>query len=160
QSLPPEDVQLFYQTALLGRRDLPLAPDPRAGFEMVLLRMLAFKPQGVLEVPTQSPPSSTREPAPLLASSAEPAPPAATMAPKPEAAAPSSPAPSVTPAPGRPAPQLGQTRSEGAQATSHAPAPQTPAPAQQTPPPASRIQQASVQPPVAPEPPPFDGPYD
>lgn len=44
QSLTAEDVQLFYQTALLGRRDLPLAPDPRAGLEMVLLRMLAFKP--------------------------------------------------------------------------------------------------------------------
>lgn len=58
QQLPSEDVQLFYQTALLGRRDLPLAPDPRAGFEMVLLRMLAFKPQGVLEVPTQALPQS------------------------------------------------------------------------------------------------------
>ncbi len=54
QQLPSEDVQLFYQTALLGRRDLPLAPDARAGFEMVLLRMLAFKPQGVTDVPTQT----------------------------------------------------------------------------------------------------------
>ena len=42
--LPPEDVQLFYQIALLGRRDLPLTPDPRSGFEMVLLRMLCFRP--------------------------------------------------------------------------------------------------------------------
>ncbi|MFZ5603065.1 MAG: DNA polymerase III subunit gamma/tau [Pseudomonadota bacterium] len=42
----PEQLQLFYQTALLGRRDLPLAPDARSGFEMVLLRMLLFKPQG------------------------------------------------------------------------------------------------------------------
>lgn len=58
QQLPPEDVQLFYQMALLGRRDLPLAPDPRAGFEMVLLRMLAFKPQGVTEVPSASLPQS------------------------------------------------------------------------------------------------------
>jgi len=40
----PEDVQLYYQTAILGRRDLPLAPDPRAGFRMTLLRMLAFRP--------------------------------------------------------------------------------------------------------------------
>ena len=39
-----EDVQLFYQLALHGRRDLPLAPDPRGGFEMALLRMLAFRP--------------------------------------------------------------------------------------------------------------------
>jgi DNA polymerase-3 subunit gamma/tau len=56
QALPAEDVQLFYQTALLGRRDLPLAPDPRAGFEMVLLRMLAFKPQGLMELPGQKMP--------------------------------------------------------------------------------------------------------
>ncbi|HET9819998.1 MAG TPA: DNA polymerase III subunit gamma/tau, partial [Rhodanobacteraceae bacterium] len=38
----PEDVQVWYQFALNGRRDLPLAPDMRAGFEMTLLRMLAF----------------------------------------------------------------------------------------------------------------------
>jgi DNA polymerase-3 subunit gamma/tau len=41
-ALSPEDVQLFYQIAIVGRRDLELAPDARAGFEMVLLRMLAF----------------------------------------------------------------------------------------------------------------------
>jgi len=51
QMLSAEDVQLYYQTALLGRRDLPLVPDPRSGFEMVLLRMLAFKPQGVNHLP-------------------------------------------------------------------------------------------------------------
>lgn len=62
QQLPPEDVQLFYQTALLGRRDLPLAPDPRAGFEMVMLRMLAFKPQGVMEVPTNTLPQANPSP--------------------------------------------------------------------------------------------------
>ena len=43
-----EEIQLYYQTALLGRRDLPLAPDARSGFEMVLLRMLLFRPQGVV----------------------------------------------------------------------------------------------------------------
>ncbi len=43
-SLSPEDVQLYYQIGITGRRDLPLAPEPRAGFEMVLLRMLAFRP--------------------------------------------------------------------------------------------------------------------
>ena len=42
--LAPADVQLFYQTALIGRRDLYLAPDPRSGAEMTLLRMLAFRP--------------------------------------------------------------------------------------------------------------------
>lgn len=51
--LPAEDVQLFYQTALIGRRDLHLSPDPRSGFEMTLLRMLAFKPQGVVDVPSK-----------------------------------------------------------------------------------------------------------
>ena len=39
-----EDVQLFYQVGLIGRKDLPLAPDARSGFEMALLRMLAFRP--------------------------------------------------------------------------------------------------------------------
>ncbi|HKT42392.1 MAG TPA: DNA polymerase III subunit gamma/tau [Rhodanobacteraceae bacterium] len=39
----PEDVQVWYQFALQGRRDLPLAPDVRSGFEMTLLRMLAFR---------------------------------------------------------------------------------------------------------------------
>ena len=43
--LSPEDVQLYYQFALQGRRDLPWAPSPRGGFEMVLLRMLCFTTQ-------------------------------------------------------------------------------------------------------------------
>jgi DNA polymerase-3 subunit gamma/tau len=40
----PEDVQLYYQIGLIGQRDLDLAPDPRSGFEMVMLRMLTFRP--------------------------------------------------------------------------------------------------------------------
>jgi DNA polymerase III subunit gamma/tau len=44
QQLSPEDTQLYYQIALLSRRDLALAPTPRLGFEMMVLRMLAFKP--------------------------------------------------------------------------------------------------------------------
>src|SRR6202167_2882999 len=44
QAISPEDVQLYYQIALNGRRDLNVAPDPRLGFEMTLLRMLAFRP--------------------------------------------------------------------------------------------------------------------
>ena len=44
--ITPEDVQLYYQTAILGRRDLAWAPDARSGFEMTLLRMLAFRPAG------------------------------------------------------------------------------------------------------------------
>ena len=43
-AMPIADVQLFYQIAIMGRRDLHLAPDPRGGAEMTLLRMLAFKP--------------------------------------------------------------------------------------------------------------------
>ncbi|WP_415900576.1 DNA polymerase III subunit gamma/tau [Neptuniibacter sp. QD48_11] len=42
--LTAEDVQLYYQVALMGRKDLPFVPDPREGLEMVLLRMLAFRP--------------------------------------------------------------------------------------------------------------------
>jgi DNA polymerase-3 subunit gamma/tau len=54
QALPAEDVQFYYQMGLIGRRDLPLAPDPRSGFEMVLLRMLAFRPAGSSEAPPQT----------------------------------------------------------------------------------------------------------
>ena len=50
QRLRPEVVQLWYQMALNGRRDLYLAPSPRAGFEMSLLRMLAFRPAGAGDV--------------------------------------------------------------------------------------------------------------
>lgn len=44
KQISTEDLQLYYQIGLIGRRDLPLAPDARSGFEMVLLRMLAFRP--------------------------------------------------------------------------------------------------------------------
>jgi len=44
ERLSAEDVQLYYQIATTGRRDLTLAPDARTGFEMTLLRMLAFAP--------------------------------------------------------------------------------------------------------------------
>jgi DNA polymerase-3 subunit gamma/tau len=43
--IPPEDVQLYYQIALTGVRELPYAPDMRIAFEMTLLRMLAFQPE-------------------------------------------------------------------------------------------------------------------
>ena len=46
--LSPELVQLWYQMAIGGRRDLSLAPSQRAGFEMALLRMLAFRPAGAV----------------------------------------------------------------------------------------------------------------
>ena len=59
QLLAPQDVQLFYQIVLQGRQDLPLAPDGRAGLEMVLLRMLAFRPVSASAVqPTPMTPPS------------------------------------------------------------------------------------------------------
>ena len=47
EQVSAEDLHLFYQIALIGRRDLPLSPDARNGFEMIVLRMLAFRPAGV-----------------------------------------------------------------------------------------------------------------
>lgn len=44
RQLSAEDAQLFYQAALVGRKDLEITPDARMGFEMTLLRMLAFRP--------------------------------------------------------------------------------------------------------------------
>lgn len=62
QQLSPEDVQLFYQIGVMGRRDLPYAPDPASGVEMVLLRMLAFRPQiegqALQAAPSQAPRST------------------------------------------------------------------------------------------------------
>ncbi|WP_444945678.1 DNA polymerase III subunit gamma/tau [Microbulbifer sp. VTAC004] len=59
--IAPENIQLYYQMALHARRDLPLAPDPRSGFEMALLRMLAFRPQGVADIPRKALPVNERE---------------------------------------------------------------------------------------------------
>ncbi|WP_312679636.1 DNA polymerase III subunit gamma/tau [Stutzerimonas nitrititolerans] len=87
QALPAEDVQFYYQMGLIGRRDLPLAPDPRSGFEMVLLRMLAFRPAGDESAPRTplkslgiSPATTDSEAAPVAA---RPAAPVAAAAPPP-----------------------------------------------------------------------------
>lgn len=69
KALSPEDIQLFYQIALLGRRDLPLAPEPRIGFEMALLRMLAFQPAADSAV--QAPPVQAGVPAVSVPPTAE-----------------------------------------------------------------------------------------
>lgn len=45
QQIKPEDVQLYYQIGLIGQRDLLLAPSLASGFEMIILRMLAFIPE-------------------------------------------------------------------------------------------------------------------
>ncbi|MEQ8690873.1 MAG: DNA polymerase III subunit gamma/tau C-terminal domain-containing protein, partial [Pseudomonadales bacterium] len=49
-----EEVQLYYQLVLLGQRDINLAPEPRSGFEMTLLRMLAFAPGAESRVPARA----------------------------------------------------------------------------------------------------------
>jgi len=61
EKMRPEDVQLYYQIGLVGQRDLPLAPDAQAGFEMVLLRMLAFRPVDSAAEPARSTVDSSRE---------------------------------------------------------------------------------------------------
>ena len=117
RSIAPEDIQVWYQIAVLGRRDLPWAPDPRLGFEMTLLRMLAFRPDGGAPAAgappaaaaggrTQSAPGTA--PAPGRAAATPAAAPklaaAAPVAPAPvAAAAPINVAPLVPPSPPRPA---------------------------------------------------------
>lgn len=50
RAMSPEDIQLYYQIALNGRKDLPYAADEQAAFDMVLLRMMAFKPMQISDV--------------------------------------------------------------------------------------------------------------
>ncbi len=107
-ALPAEDVQFYYQMGLIGRRDLPLAPDPRGGFEMVLLRMLAFRPAD-----TDDAPKPVLKPMGISQATADPATPVAApaVAVAPPAAAVVAPVAPVAeqqvqaPAPVEPAPQ-------------------------------------------------------
>ncbi|AZT25625.1 TPA: DNA polymerase III subunit gamma/tau [Salmonella enterica] len=93
RTVPPGDLQLYYQTLLIGRKELPWAPDRRMGVEMTLLRALAFHPRMPLpepetprqsfapvaptavmtppQVPQQSAPASQISPAPLPASTSQ-----------------------------------------------------------------------------------------
>jgi DNA polymerase III subunit gamma/tau len=80
--LSAEDVQLYYQIALHGRRDLPVCREPRMGFEMTLLRMLAFRPAAdagvaadrpVRSVAAAGPAPAPRAPQPAVVSRAQPA---------------------------------------------------------------------------------------
>jgi DNA polymerase-3 subunit gamma/tau len=52
EKVSSEDLHLFYQIALIGRRDLSLAPNARSGLEMILLRMLSFRPVAVKAINT------------------------------------------------------------------------------------------------------------
>jgi len=103
-ALPAEDVQFYYQMGLIGRRDLPLAPDPRGGFEMVLLRMLAFRPADTDDAPKPllkpvGISQATADPAtPVAAPAVAALAPAAAVQPAAAAAAPQAPAP-VAPVP-------------------------------------------------------------
>ncbi|QEW07312.1 DNA polymerase III subunit gamma/tau [Nitrincola iocasae] len=79
--LRAEDIQLYYQIALMGRKDLPYAPDLREGLEMVLLRMLAFRPAS-LQVSTpaaEKPTTVTERPAGIDSTSNSPVETAATV---------------------------------------------------------------------------------
>ena len=99
-SLPADEVQLLYQIALTGRRDLAMSPDAEAAFEMTLLRMLAFRPASTggvgggvaprsvpaaraAPMPSRAPPAATpdvvvsRPPMPVAASTPNPVPTAA-----------------------------------------------------------------------------------
>ncbi|EHR1564280.1 DNA polymerase III subunit gamma/tau [Salmonella enterica] len=93
RTVPPGDLQLYYQTLLIGRKELPWVPDRRMGVEMTLLRALAFHPRMPLpepetprqsfapvaptavmtptQVPQQSAPASQTSPAPLPASTSQ-----------------------------------------------------------------------------------------
>ena len=97
RSMRAEDLQLYYQIALGGRRDLSLAPDPRLGFEMTLLRMLAFRP----DAPAAGTTAGSGAAAAAGAGRALPTPPAARAAPQATVTpiAPLAPAPPSSPAP-------------------------------------------------------------
>ncbi len=80
--LPPEDVQLYYQTLLVGRKELPLAPDRRMGVEMTLLRALAFHPQAQI-TPVETRPADAAQATPVEAAPPVPQPVAASAPPPP-----------------------------------------------------------------------------
>jgi DNA polymerase-3 subunit gamma/tau len=119
QHMDPQDVQLYYQFATRGRDELNLAPDARTGFEMVLLRMLAFAPSASGgagpasgsgngqaasgQRPAASAPSPTAPPAAQASM-----PPAAAPAPSSAAAPQPSPQPPPAPQAQRPALAVGE----------------------------------------------------
>ncbi|CQJ36364.1 DNA polymerase III subunits gamma and tau [Yersinia enterocolitica] len=59
RTLPPTDIQLYYQTLLVGRKELAYAPDRRMGVEMTLLRALAFPPKAIIAEPQRVPVSAS-----------------------------------------------------------------------------------------------------
>ena len=121
--IPPEALQLHYQIATMGRRDLPFAPHPRTGFEMTMLRMVAFAP-----APADAPGTKGRGGAPVSVPAPAEAPPtrgtrpgAAERAPRPDpefASGPPTPAAVPIPDPDPdPDPEPGPTSAQTADAT-------------------------------------------
>ncbi|EAA6320971.1 DNA polymerase III subunit gamma/tau [Salmonella enterica subsp. enterica] len=86
RTVPPGDLQLYYQTLLIGRKELPWAPDRRMGVEMTLLRALVFHPR----MPLPEPETPRQSFAPVA--------PTAVMTP-PQVQQSSAPAPQTSPAP-------------------------------------------------------------
>jgi DNA polymerase-3 subunit gamma/tau len=81
--LGAEDTQLYYQIALNGRRDLPFCRDQRMGFEMTVLRMLAFRPAAEGVAPRAAAPAPrAANPATPSSASAPSRPPAEPAAPR------------------------------------------------------------------------------
>ena len=168
QALPAEDVQFYYQMGLIGRRDLPLAPDPRGGFEMVLLRMLAFRPAGADDAPKvtlkpmgisqatadsqPNPVAGTAMPAPVVSVPAAAAPaPSAPVAPVAEVT-PVAPAPSIEPAISEPASPVEVAAAAASLPPEPEPEPEIAAPAPAVDVPWQTAEAAEVEVPVAPEP--------
>ncbi|WP_175833897.1 DNA polymerase III subunit gamma/tau [Burkholderia cenocepacia] len=128
ETLSPEQVQLFYQIATVGRAELGLAPDEYAGFTMTLLRMLAFEPAvgagsapgGQPSVPPRAVPAPRAAAAPTAAA-AKPVSAAPASAARPQAAAPAAPAAPVA----RSAPA--QSSDEAERPAAKPPAAQSPA---------------------------------
>ena len=136
-----EDLQLFYQIALMGRKDLPFVPDSREGLEMILLRMLAFRPADA--APTgrpanagdavQAAPSPSTAPVPVPAAPVKPQPEPVVSAPVEPQPAPvaapvqEAPKPEPQPAPqpaAQPEPQAQQPAPPAPQSAAPAPQPQ------------------------------------
>lgn len=63
QQISFQDLQLFYQIGVMGQQELPFAPQEKVGFDMILLRMLAFQPK--LNPPVVSPPPSSHQREPV-----------------------------------------------------------------------------------------------
>ncbi len=108
--VPPADVQLYYQTLMMGRKDLPLAPDRRMGVEMALLRALAFHPHTAIAEPVARP-SMTPAAEPSMSAAPQHAPAA-----QPQMAPPAPPTPAAAPPAAAPDGPLSDTTSQLLQA--------------------------------------------